>query len=110
MNMFSADRYVATRRALGDASPLPADCYTSPDWHRREIETIFLKEWLLVGRTEELPNPGDYLVDEIVGEAVLVVRGEDQVLRAFSPFCRHRGTRLISGTGNCKVILCPYHA
>ena len=110
MNMFSADRYVATRRALGEASPLPADCYTSPDWYQREIDTIFLKDWLLVGRTEQLPNPGDYLVDEIANEAVLVVRGEDQVLRAFSPFCRHRGTRLISGTGNCKVILCPYHA
>ncbi len=110
MNMFSADRYVSTRRPLGEASPMPADCYTSPDWYHREIETIFLKEWLLIARIEQLSKPGDYMVEDVAGEPVLVIRGQDNVLRAFSPFCRHRGTRLISGEGNCKVILCPYHA
>jgi choline monooxygenase len=112
MNLFSADHYVTTRRPLSEASPLPPDCYTSPDWYRREIETIFLKEWLLVGRTDELSKAGDYLVHELAGEAVLLLRGEDQELRAFSPFCRHRGTRLMpeTGSGNCRVIVCPYHA
>jgi choline monooxygenase len=109
MNLFLADHYVTTRRPLSEASPLPPDCYTSPDWYRREIETIFLKEWLLVGRTDELSKAGDYLVHELAGEAVLLLRGEDQELRAFSPFCRHRGTRLMpeTGSGNCRVIVCP---
>ena len=109
MTILDPELYAATRRPLLEASPLPAHCYTSRDWYDREVEAIFMKEWLLVGRADQIPEAGDYFVEEIVGEAVLVVRGADEMIRAFSPFCRHRGTRLISGTGNCRVIACPYH-
>ena len=88
---------------------LPAYCYTSPEWYHREIECIFMKDWLLVGRADQIPNAGDYFTENIVGESVLVARGQDGRIRAFSPFCRHRGTLLVSGRGNCKAFVCPYH-
>ena len=41
---------------------------------------------------------------------MLVVRDEDQQLRAFKNVCRHRGSRLLSGSGQCKAaIRCRYH-
>ena len=101
--------FSATRRPLLEASPLPSHCYTSEEWYRREVEAIFLKEWLLLGRADQIPKSGDYFVEEVVGEAALVVRGSDNFIRAFSPFCRHRGTRFVSGKGNCRVFACPYH-
>lgn len=109
MNIFEPHNFIATRRPLLEAEPLPNYCYTSPEWYRREVEAIFLKEWLLIGRAEQIPKAGDYFVEEIVGEAVLVVRGADGAIRAFSPFCRHRGTRFASGQGTCRVFTCPYH-
>jgi phenylpropionate dioxygenase-like ring-hydroxylating dioxygenase large terminal subunit len=42
---------------------------------------------------------------------VIVIRGDDDKVRAFSNVCRHRGSRLVDGTGGCaKVLTCPYHA
>lgn len=108
-NIFDSENFMEVRRPALEASTLPAYCYTSPEWYQREIEHIFMREWLLVGRAEQLPNVGDYFVEDIVGQSVLIVRGQDQRLRAFSPFCRHRGTKLISGAGNCKAFVCPYH-
>jgi choline monooxygenase len=41
---------------------------------------------------------------------VLVVRGKDGRLRAFRNTCRHRGSRVLSGSGQCgKAIRCRYH-
>lgn len=109
MDILDPANFEATRRPLLEAEPLPNYCYTSPEWYRREVETIFRKEWLLVGRAEQIPKAGDYFVEEVTGEAVLMVRGADGAIRAFSPFCRHRGTRFASGQGNCRVFTCPYH-
>ena len=41
---------------------------------------------------------------------MLVVRDEDGVLRAFRNVCRHRGSLLLTGSGQCKAaIRCRYH-
>src|SRR6188472_326200 len=42
---------------------------------------------------------------------VIVIRGDDGQVRAFSNVCRHRGSRIVDGDGGCaKVLTCPYHA
>ena len=88
---------------------MPGWMYTSPDVFQRETERIFLKDWLIVGRVEEVPEPGDYFTFDIVDEPVVVTRGKDGQLNAFSNVCRHRGAKVVEGRGTAKVFSCPYH-
>ena len=90
--------------------PLPAAVYTSLELLQLEIEKLFYKEWVCVGHVSELQKPGDYLTFDIVDKPVLIVCDEVGTIRAFSNVCRHRGTVLASGSGNCKLFSCPYHA
>jgi len=108
--MFDPKLYAATRRPAMEASGLPGYCYASPEWYAREIERVFLKEWLFVGRADQIPNVGDYVSLDILEAPVILVRDQQERIRAFSASCRHRGTRLVSGQGNCKAFRCPYHA
>ena len=88
---------------------MPGWMYTSPEVFQRETERIFLKEWLVIGRVEEVPNPGDYFTFDIVDEPVVVTRGKDGRLNAFSNVCRHRGAKVVDGRGSAKAFSCPYH-
>ena len=99
------------RRPLLEAESMPNACYTSPEFHAREIERIFMKEWLFIGRVDEVPNPGDYMIfDHLAGGPIIVLRDTNGDFRAYANACRHRGSRLLSGSGNCKrAIVCPYH-
>ena len=63
-----------------------------------------------MGHVGRLPNPGDYLTSRAGSQPVLVLRDEHGELRAFRNVCRHRGSRLLSGSGQCgKAIRCRYH-
>ena len=108
-DLFSPRHYEGVRRPLLEASALPAWCYTSEAFYAREVREIFLKSWNLVGRADEIAEPGDYLVHDMCEESAIVVRGDDGVIRAFANTCRHRGTRLLEEQGHCRAIICPYH-
>ena len=108
-DIFDPANFAEVRRPTVEASVLPACCYTSPEWYQREIETMFKKEWLMVGRADRIPNAGDYFCVDIAGEPVIVVRDHAGQVRAHSASCRHRGTPVASGEGNCKAFQCPYH-
>ena len=109
-NLFDPALYREVRRPLLEASALPPWCYTSPEFYRREVERIFMKSWHLVGREDEIPNPGDFLVHDLCNESTIVMRSDDGEVRAFANVCRHRGTRLLETDGHCRAIICPYHA
>ena len=108
-DLFDSRHYEAQRRDLPDARTLPAWCYTSDDFYRRERERIFLHAWQFVGRSDEIPSPGDYRCSETAGGPIIVLRDEDGGVRAFANTCRHRGARLLEGTGTRERIVCPYH-
>ena len=103
----------------GLESRLPSSWYRSAHVFALEKERIFCREWLCVGRAEELAAPGAYRVLDVLGESILLVRNRDGELRAFYNVCRHRGSRLChdgrSGaappTGGIagQRITCPYH-
>jgi len=95
---------------LGTARSMPAGFYTAPEIFDEERCRIFLKNWIFFGREDELPNPGDYRSLDTVGGPAFVIRIQTGELQAFANFCRHRGSLLLEGTGNCKRIICPYHA
>jgi choline monooxygenase len=84
--------------------------YTDPVFLDAEQELIFERTWQLAGHVSQLPRAGSYLTASAGNQPVLVVRDESGDLRAFRNVCRHRGSRLLSGSGQCKAaIRCRYH-
>jgi phenylpropionate dioxygenase-like ring-hydroxylating dioxygenase large terminal subunit len=109
VDIFDPAHYAKARLPVLEAETLPPWCYTSQAFFDREVQRVFKTSWNFIGREDELPKPGDYAAYDLVGEPVLIVRDRSGVLRAFANSCRHRGTRLLDGTGNCRAIVCPYH-
>ena len=109
-DLFDPALYAAVRRPLARAETLPAWCYTSPEFYRREVERLFLRGWLFAGREDEVATPGEYLCFDTPGGPALLLRGADGLLRAFANTCRHRGSRLLAGQGACRRVVCPYHS
>ncbi|MBT3313063.1 MAG: aromatic ring-hydroxylating dioxygenase subunit alpha [Anaerolineae bacterium] len=89
---------------------LPVEAYTSQEWFDKEQELLFSKVWQFAGMLEDIPNVGDHLCVRAGLQPLIVVRGEDNELKAFYNICRHRGTELLRTTGKSKkMIVCPYH-
>jgi len=85
------------------------EVYYSEEVEKREIEQIFMKEWLLVGRAEEVENPGDYFTHDVADEPVVVTQEKNGNIQAFANVCRHRGVKVAWDSGNTKYFSCPYH-
>jgi len=85
------------------------EVYYSDDILQRELEEIFMKEWLLVGRAEECEKPGDYFTHKIGDEPIVVVKEKDGNIQTFANVCRHRGVQVAWNEGNTKYFSCPYH-
>ena len=103
---------LATYPATADAActTLPPQAYTDPGLYEHEVETIFKREWLLIGRANDIPEAGDWFTFQIIDDPLLIVRGTDDVIRAFSNVCRHRYMPVaLEERGNNKRFVCPYH-
>ncbi len=109
-SIFSAAQYEGVRKPLHEASPLPGHCYVSPEWYERELQTMFLKDWICLGRVEQIPTNGDHFSIEIVGRPLIVVRDETGQVKVHSALCRHRGAVITEGAGKCRAFVCPYHS
>src|SRR5579871_5261259 len=84
--------------------------YLDPEVLALEQERIFERTWQLAGHVSALPAPGSYITAQAGTQPVLVVRGEGGALHAYRNVCRHRGSRLLAGSGRCKqAIRCRYH-
>lgn len=97
-------------KPLAEATGMPRDVYLSEELLALETKTIFEKEWLCAGRTDDIPNVGDYLTYDIGNQPIIVIRNKDSSIRAMSNVCLHRMMKLLDGRGNTKRITCPYHA
>ncbi len=99
-------------RPFGQSRMLPRDAYVDPAVFAWEKRHFFGGGWLCVGRSDQLPNPGDQRAEDAGEGSVLLVRGDDGALRAFANTCRHRGHELLpcGQTANARAIVCPYHA
>ena len=94
-----------------DDFSLPGWTYWDADYFKVEMERVIRPSWQIVCHDSDMPNPGDWRTLELLGESILVIRGQDGVARAFANVCRHRGSRLVDGHEGCaKRLTCPYHA
>ncbi|MCW5967429.1 MAG: Rieske 2Fe-2S domain-containing protein [Blastocatellales bacterium] len=91
------------------AETLPSRFYTDPSILDMERERIFFGSWQLAGRLGNVLEPGSFFTTEILGEPILVVRDQNEVLRAFHNVCRHRAGRVAQGDGCRRVFQCGYH-
>lgn len=98
------------RLPINEAHHTPGYVYGDPEVLALEKQRLFMKDWLCVGRVEELENVGDYMTHTIMGEPIVITRGKDNQLHAFYNQCRHRGVEVAEGKGNAKMFKCPYHA
>ena len=90
---------------------LPLGRYTDPEFYELEHEHLWKKVWLYAAHDSELPTPGSYKLSDIAGTPVLLVRGEDGVVRAFYNACRHRGAPVVRGEcGSARMLVCQYHS
>jgi phenylpropionate dioxygenase-like ring-hydroxylating dioxygenase large terminal subunit len=116
------DSAALARRALAhlhakttDQSPTtmvqPVEAYNDPERFRREVDRIFHHLPLGLALSIELPEPGSYLALTVMEKPILMVRGQDGVVRAFINACTHRGAQLCKpGSGRVQRLVCPYHA
>ena len=87
----------------------PVD-FTHSDRYELELCRIFERSWVHVADTTDLPHAGSYVPGAIGRTPVLVMRGQDETIRAFLNACPHRGATLAEGPGRCEQQLrCPYH-
>jgi len=94
-----------------DGMSLPGWLYHDPEFFAAEQRAFLRAAPQVVCHANEIPKPGDWRTLEYLGESIIVIRGDDGEVRAFANVCRHRGSRLVDGSGGCaRVLTCPYHA
>jgi glycine betaine catabolism A len=93
------------------AKTLPQRYFISPEIFAQEQAAIFSARWVVVGHQSQIARPGDYFVQEVAGESLIITRDREGAIRGFYNVCRHRGTRLCEEqSGHSSTIQCPYHA
>jgi phenylpropionate dioxygenase-like ring-hydroxylating dioxygenase large terminal subunit len=94
-----------------DDMSLPGWVYHDPEYFRVEMARLIRPSWQIVCHASDIPAVGDWRTLELLGESVIVIRGQDGEVRAFANVCRHRGSRLLDGEAGCaRRLTCPYHA
>ena len=93
------------------ASPIPPELNHSPEFNALERDCVFTREWICVGREDELGEAGSYMTHDIAGVSVLIVRQKDRRITAFINTCAHRLACLVPDqSGTTKKFTCRYHA
>ena len=95
---------------IEEASGLPNAAYWSDDWLKLEQEHCFTRSWVFAGAEAELPESGNMKPIDIGGVPLIILRDQDNVIRALHNVCRHRGAKLVTEPCKKPNLTCPYHA
>lgn len=88
---------------------LPRERYFSPEIHRLEMDKVWARAWQLACRLEDIPTVGDHVLYEIGDHSLIVLRSDQNVVKAFHNACLHRGRRLCDADGSAAALRCPFH-
>lgn len=95
---------------LDHAYTIPASWYTDERVAGLEKQNVFGRTWQVVARLDQLQKPGDFVTADLAGEPLVIVRGQDQQLRAFYNVCRHHAAAVVMQEHGCaNIFRCPYH-
>lgn len=92
----------------------PKGRYFDPDFFALEAEQLWSRTWQMACRLQEIPEPDDFTVYDILDQSVIVVRADDvdgnPTVHALHNACRHRGVQVVDGPGRCESgFTCPFH-
>jgi choline monooxygenase len=102
------DRFDA-RLPIEQARTPPTSWYLDPALHEAELASVFRDRWHFAARTAQVEGEGAFVALSVGDEPIVVVRGDDGVLRAFHNVCRHHAACVASGAGTAQALTCPYH-
>ena len=94
------------------AGPVATDIYHDPDFYQKELKAIFERSWYMIGRVEQIPNPGDFYVAELptFRQTLLIVRDRDGEVNGFHNVCTHRGNQVeVRDCGKARLFMCRFH-
>ena len=95
---------------LSRAFTIPAPWYVDSRIAELENQAVFSRTWQVVGRAEQLAQPGQFVTAQVAGEPIVAVRGADGELRAFYNVCRHHAAKVVTEPcGRASLLHCPYH-
>ena len=95
---------------LSEASTIPAPWYVDARIADLENQTVFSKTWQMVGRVDQVEKTGQFVTANVAGEPIVVVRGNDGMLRGFYNVCRHHAAAVMTEPcGQASILHCPYH-
>ncbi len=94
----------------GVTRSLEARYYTDSDIFLKEKKGLLTKTWQFAGHQSQVENTGDFFTFEIAGENLFCIKDKSGDIRVYYNVCQHRAHELVQGKGNCKIIVCPYHA
>ena len=89
---------------------LAAKYYTDPVVFKLETNGLLARTWQFAGHASQLKETGDYFTFDMAGESLFCIKGRDGEIRTFYNVCQHRAHQLVSGQGQTRVVVCPYHA
>ena len=95
---------------LEEAYTIPAPWYLDARVEQAEREHVFGRDWIAVGRMDQVAEEGQFFTVELAGEPLVIVRGSDSVLRAFYNVCRHHAAAVANvPCGTVQHLRCHYH-
>src|ERR1043165_3089098 len=95
---------------LDRAFTIPSSWYIDQNLYELELKTVFSNTWQLAARVDQVNQSGQYVTTDIAGEPIVIVRGNDNVLRAFFNVCRHHAAAVMTEPeGKAAQLRCPYH-
>ncbi len=99
----------AVRHPLSTSLSLPPACYHDEAWLQHEFDCLFRTGWFCVGRRDQWQEKGDFESLNIAGIPLVITLDGEDALHAISNTCLHRGSQIMSGSGNCRALVCPFH-
>jgi len=94
---------------IGQIVGLDARYFTDQDLFKQILEKVIYKNWLLTCHSSQLAKPGDFLTHTVYDQDIVLTCTQDGEVMAFYNVCQHRGHKLVEGSGNKKLLVCPYH-
>lgn len=90
---------------------IPKERHVTDEFFDLEMERVFGRSWTIAARAEDVPEPGDYLTFDKLGDPMIIVRGTDGVVRAYYNTCQHRGAPVVRDErGSARRLRCQYHS
>lgn len=95
--------------AIEAARTPPTSWYLDPAFFEAERASVFTDRWHFAARAAQLQEPGAFVTLMLTEQPLVLVRGQDGVLRGFHNVCRHHAACVASGEGKAEALTCPYH-